>query len=200
MNIMFDFDSTLVLNPIVIDTLIENLPFDEAYDIIHNLHKDYTNYVGIPSHIKDMMDAKFSDGLLMTSLSPNTYAQSVVQDLVDQGHSVYVITARGSHEGEVKETTPAFVKELFPMVKGIALTGHNKNKAIKQLDIDIVVEDSITVVDHILDSTEINPAILLLSNENTPWNWKYERSNDILTIDTLLEIPFMVEEYAKNLI
>jgi len=198
MNIMFDLDSTLVLNTIVMDTLHEMLPFEDAYDVIHNLYLDYTSYTGIPGHVKAVMDSRFDDGLIMTSLKPNLHAQSVVQDLINQGHNVYVITARGSKDGEVKDVTPAFIKSLFPMISGIALTGHNKNKTIKQLNIDVVVEDSTPVINNILDSTDINPFIILLSNENTPWNWNYARSNEIIVVDSLLEIPFMIEEYENN--
>ncbi len=198
MNIMFDLDSTLVLNTVVIDTLYEYLSFEDAYAVIHNLCFDYTSHEGIPDHVKAMIDSRFADGLIMTSLKPNLHAQAVVKDLTNQGHSIYVITARGATDGEVKDVTPAFVKDLFPSIKGIALTGHNKNRAIKELNIDLVVEDSTRVIDNILDSTEINPNIILLSNENTPWNWNYKRANEIIVLDSLLEIPFIVDEIGET--
>jgi len=193
---MFDLDSTLVHNPTVIETLTEMLPYTEVYDIVHNLTGKWYEESIIPDDVRAVMDEKHGDGLYMTSLKPNPYAVSILNDLRLQGHNIFVITARGREEGEVKEVTPDFVKELFPMINGIALTGHNKNKAIKKLNIDVVVEDSTMVVDTILDDSELNPLIILLSNENTPWNWNYNADEgNIIVLDSLLDIPFIVEDY-----
>jgi len=197
MNIMFDLDSTLVNNSVVIDAITEMLQYPDAYDLIHNL-----NDTGdlIPRQIKEVIHERMTDGLLMTSLKPNTYAQMVVRDIAAQGHNIYVITARGTHDGEVKATTPEYVQDLFPQVKGIALTGHDKLKAIEQLDIDIVIDDNTLVIDSILDSLSVNPLCILLSNENTPWNWNYvaNTNNDIVVVRSLIDVPFLIEEFGMS--
>lgn len=193
MNIMFDLDSTLVRNDVTLNILTKHLLFHEAYELIHNMDYDFNN---IPQPLRQYITDNMNDIDVMTSFVKNPYADMVLNDLVYNGHNIYIITARGTNSDMIDPTTD-WVKDIFPMINGIVFTGHNKNKAIDKLNIDVVIDDNCKVINNILESQNINPYTILYSNETTPWNWKCNLPYT-LKIDSLLDIPFIIEDIENS--
>jgi len=181
MNIAFDIDDTLVNNDMVTKYLAAQ-GYD-PYKVLRNFHirnlkitKAEAKYI----HTMFSMDE-------MNHLKPNPNAQYVIETLSQSDiNEIFLITARGE---EVKDGTINMINDHFPTIleENIFFTaGGSKEDILKELEIDVFVEDNIEAV---LELAPKMPEVkfFVLSYSETPHNHDPIAAMDPLPNVTVVE-------------
>lgn len=156
MNIIIDLDNTLFYNHVV-DTVcaIHSIPRGAKHDLSD-----------LPPHIRDECFLRFQNHEIMGTLTPFAGSYNVVKKLLDMGHNVFIVTARGF---ELEMATVAMVKKHLPKGVTVVMVGsHSKYDIYVELKPDIVIDDHF---DHIQQAKMANvPHVVMVSNNLTPYN------------------------------
>jgi uncharacterized HAD superfamily protein len=164
MNIAFDADDTLFNNDLTNKYLTA-----QGYDAHEVLRSFHIRNLKIKDDEKKHIHTLFNNKA-MNKLKPNPNAKHVVETFARyKTNEIFVITARGEN---VKDGTIKMVKKHFPVIKPYNIhftAGGSKEELLRELEIDIFVEDNIEAV---LELAPKMPEIMffVLSYEETPHN------------------------------
>jgi hypothetical protein len=184
MKVMFDIDDTLFNNDIVESVLIKNNIDPKSVTV----HWDIFT-MDIPDHVKREIASGFENTELMSSFKPNDGAREAVEYFKARGDELIAITSRSYFHSS---TTNKMMKRYFPEITKVYYSGPEpKLRSIKQLGVNVVIDDNTKTIDECL--TLINPPIMfLVSNSMTPHNehliHKYEKMPNVHVITNLREV------------
>lgn len=179
MNIGFDLDNTLVrLNTVEVISKEKDLNYTM-------LDCDDWHFSSFPSEFRKLLVKAWADPDHMCSLAPINGSYEKILSLKDQGHKLYLITARMP---EVRERTIEYIQCIFPNIfTDILFVDYNGSKQdlMKQLKLDIWVDDA----PHECHAAYYNGIkVFMISNMDTRYNWYISKWNKINAIHSIREL------------
>lgn len=173
MNICIDFDDTLVYSKIC-KYASQILGYNYS-------RKDIETWdlQPFPKNLRDLMYKMFSINYYMNdTIKPIEGSQETVKKWLENGHKVYIITARVK---QIREKTIEKVNELFPGITGLRFVDFNESKVsiLKELNADIWIDDA---PHGIKDSLNAGIKTIMICNEYTKYN------HDLTFIDDLIKV------------
>jgi len=161
-NIGIDIDDTIS------DTFETLLPYSQKYTIEDLKRKSKINFSGdLGNHLyivnmngwKDQEAIEFWEKYyaeILNELNIKKFASEVINKLKQDGHKIYLITARWEMRADnVKEITLKWLKDNNVQYDEIFLNASDKLKIAKEKNIDIFVDDSFKNCKSIADNTNI---------------------------------------------
>lgn len=159
MRIGIDIDDTITNTQAKIDEIAKEIENLEIYD--NSKHWFYERYncsledddKFLRKHVENFMsNASVKDG-----------ASLYINKLHDNGYEIYIITARSNHYSEnVPDITKEYLDKNNIIYDKLLLNCHDKAKACKDYNIDIMIDDSI---EHISDIENIGIKTIVMDNE-----------------------------------
>jgi hypothetical protein len=182
MNIGFDLDNTLVrLNT------IEIVSAEMGYDFTMMDSTDWS-LACFPKEYSDRLLELWHDPDHMCSLAPYTDSLEKLQQLKQQGHNLFLITARTPPVRE--RTKEEYVPSLFPNIfTDIRFVDHNTSKqsVLNELEIDVWVDDAPLECQA---SYYNGRKVYMISNRDTHYNWYLHGWNKINIINSIKDLPW----------
>lgn len=174
-----DFDGTLVRYQVpALIQAARSLNIDR-YPTVH----DY-NYSNVPPRLRQEIYKLFKDPDFMLKLRILPNVKSTLTNWSKLGHKIYIITARSY---EIRERTRAYIESQFPMVDETYFVdmGASKVELLRQLNIDLWIDDSPIDVAAVLDAG-INT--YMVSNRSTCYNWEARRLPKVNLVKSIMYV------------
>lgn len=100
---------------------------------------------------------------IMASADIKENASLYINRLHDEGHEIYIITARSNKFApDIMDVTLDYLKKNDIKYDKIIFQSHDKASICKENDIDVMVDDSI---EHINEITDIGIKVIIMDNE-----------------------------------
>lgn len=122
----------------------------------------------------------------MGDMTPLPGAVKKLKQWKDEGHSLIIITARNP---PVHEITKDLVAKYFPMVDKLLFVKmtDSKQPLFKQEQIDVWIDDSASGIQSAID---MGIKSCLISNSDTPYNWKDRKNLTASVYELVASINF----------
>ncbi len=160
MNIGIDIDDTIS------ETFETLLPYSQKYTIEDLKRKSKIDFrADLSNHfyIVYMNNWKESEAInfwnkyyaeILKTVNIKTFAAEVINKLKEQGHKIYLITARWDMPGnDVKEITRKWLEEKEVNYDELIINASDKAKLVEENKIDIFIDDSFNNCKSIAEST-----------------------------------------------
>lgn len=141
MKIGLDIDDTITNSTeVILEYMKEYFKVEDAVPILSSADNiEITNFY----------KQKLPEMILKYKVKDNV--QEVIDRLRSQGHEIIIITTRGYSFGTIEEATTKYLKENKVNYDQIFYRQKYKEEVCKKQNIDIMVDDSINVLDRVAD-------------------------------------------------
>ncbi len=141
MKIGLDIDDTITNSTeVILEYMKEYFKVEDAVPILASADNiEITNFY----------KQKLPEMILKYKVKDNV--QEVIDRLRSQGHEIIIITTRGYSFGTIEEATTKYLKENKVNYDQIFYRQKYKEEVCKKQNIDIMVDDSINVLDRVAD-------------------------------------------------
>ena len=167
MNIGIDIDDTIsetfeTLLPYAQKYTIEDLKRESKVHMDGNLGNHF--YIVYMNDWNEQEATAFWSkyyGEILRNLNIKTFASDVIKKLKEQGHKIYLITARWDMPNDnVKEITQKWLEQKNVKYDELIINASNKLKIVKEKNIDIFIDDSFKNCKAIADNSNIKVYIM----------------------------------------
>lgn len=94
-------------------------------------------------------------GEILSNLNIKKFASDVIKKLKDEGHKIYLITARWDMPNDnIKEITKKWLEEKEVEYDELIINASDKAKLVKEKEIDLFIDDSFKNCKSIVDNTD----------------------------------------------
>jgi hypothetical protein len=158
MNIGFDLDQTLI------DLKSVQQKIWKRHNLKYNQPIDW-NFSNVPENIRNEIFKMFEDPIQMCLAQPYKYSKRLLVKLQEQGHKVFIITARNK---KIKKATIEMTRKYFGNIKTyVSNFGESKLDILRKENIDIWIDDA---PHEIINVSKNNIRCIMISNDNTIYN------------------------------
>jgi 5'(3')-deoxyribonucleotidase len=175
-----DLDSTLVdLSNVICNKINKELGYHyKTADILDWYWECF------PKDYRDRSNELYKDPIFMTSIPPFAGAIEKLIEWNKQGHKLYVLTARSTC---IAKQTKEYVKSLFSTVDETFVVGNTEDKKdlMESLKLNFWIDDSPKGAKISLD---LGISTYLISNEESPYNWKARSYTGIHVVSAVKDI------------
>jgi uncharacterized protein len=183
----FDIDDTLInLREHAFHLYNKKLNKNIGLDVFHNLKTlEIHEPFGLTAEEGGRMWNSHLEEIYFTSCPPFPHAVEALNELVNEGHEVYYVTARPKEHGE--RTKNWLIENGFPVQDERFYFGMNDEEKIhfiEQLELDYFFDDKPAVLETLFDTTA---KVYALSNS-------YNRHLDMPRITNWLELRKIIEK------
>ena len=186
LNIGIDIDNVLTKTTEKTNSLIVNYITTPKEKELYQKNLSQIMASKFPDELNSKLQQCFQEVCNTVELFPN--AQEVIFELHRQGHKIIFITARNDNLApNTIENTKRYFQEHNIYFDKILFNNTNKNEACRQNNIDLLIDDSPSVLENI----ETNK-LLFLNDLNNKFQEQYN------TVKNWIEISEYIEEITAN--